>query len=131
MPSANLKDLDPEELQLLAKLVPRDVRLYARAIVKLDAQRLKVDKLFGQGAGAAPSPTNYAKGSATRFVARTPSTDGKLLHPGEVRLGRREDPRGPGVPRRAPVGARVWFASAARGARSSDGVVFYFRRGTP
>ena len=51
VPSANLKDLDPEELQLLAKLVPRDVRLYARAVVKLDAQRLKVDKLFGQGAG--------------------------------------------------------------------------------
>ena len=71
VPSANLNDLDKEELQLLAKLVPRDVRLYARAVVKLDAQRLKVDKLFGQGAGGCAVADQLRQGLATRCVART------------------------------------------------------------
>ena len=116
VPSANLKDLDKEELQLLAKLVPRDVRLYARAIVKLDAQRLKVDKLFGQGAGAAPSPTNYAKGSATRCGAR-PSTDGETA-PIPAKYGRAG---GKTPAARAYRGVRRWErASGSLGARGAQ-----------
>ncbi len=77
VPSANLKDLDAAELQLLAKLVPRDIRLYARAIVKLDSQRLKVDKLFGSGAGGCAVADQLRQGLRDTLCSAYPSGPGK------------------------------------------------------
>ena len=77
VPKANLNELDSEELQLLAKLVPRDIRLYARAIVKLDSQRLKVDKLFGSGAGGCAVADQLRQGLRDTLCSAYPSTDGR------------------------------------------------------
>ena len=77
VPSANLKVLDAAELQLLAKLVPRDIRLYARAIVKLDSQRLKVDKLFGNGAGGCAVADQLRQGLRDTLCSAYPSGPGK------------------------------------------------------
>ena len=76
VPKANLNELDSEELQLLAKLVPRDIRLYARAIVKLDSQRLKVDKLFGPGAGGCAFADTLRQGLRDTLCSAYPSRDG-------------------------------------------------------
>jgi hypothetical protein len=81
VPSANLNDLDKEELQLLAKLVPRDVRLYARAVVKLDAQRLKVDKLFGPGAGGCAVADELRQGLRDTLCSAYPSDTGNCSIP--------------------------------------------------
>ena len=77
VPKANLNELDSEELQLLAKLVPRDIRLYARAIVKLDSQRLKVDKLFGSGAGGCAFADTLRQGLRDTLCSAYPSRDGR------------------------------------------------------
>ena len=81
VPSANLNELDSEELQLLAKLVPRDIRLYARAIVKLDSQRLKVDKLFGSGAGGCAFADTLRQGLRDTLCSAYPSASGNCSIP--------------------------------------------------
>jgi len=104
VPKANLADLTQNELQLLAKLVPRDVRLYARAVEKLDAHRRRVDALFGGGAGGC-SVTERLRRGVKETLCTAYASDGNCSIPAKFGWAGARGPDGSG---RAARGVARW-----------------------
>ena len=81
VPKADLDDLSPALVRLLAKLVPKDLELYAAAIDRFAADQKKVDRAHGTGAGGCPDVPSRLRAGLRKTLCRgvTNGTDHCVL----------------------------------------------------